>query len=160
VEGADLDAKAVTIEYGAQRRTSRALVRVEPHDQHAGGAYEVHQPIERGLDRLDRALPAIEKGHVVLPGREAAVRRGRRSLVPEPMQIDHDLGTFRTGHDDAGEFRAARQRNHRLDDALACCRDADRFHDCHLSLTCDVAGTRRVRAERRRRSDSERGVSR
>src|SRR5262249_38892458 len=32
------------------------LARVEPHDEHAGGAHEIHQPIERRLDRLHRAF--------------------------------------------------------------------------------------------------------
>src|SRR5262249_23824717 len=87
-----LDPKAVAFEHGAKRSTGGRLQRVEPDDQHARETQEVCHPIERRLDRFDRTLPSIEEHHVILPGREAAVRRSRCASVTQTMQIDHGLG--------------------------------------------------------------------
>jgi len=129
MHGAGLDPKAAAFQHGAKRSTGGRLQRVEPDDQRARATQEVRHPIERRLDRFDRTLPSIEESHVVLPGREAAVRRSGRASVTQTMQIDHGLGAVGTGHDDFCEFGAMRQRDNRLDEAFACRCDSDRAHD-------------------------------
>lgn len=129
MHGAGLDPKAVAFQHGAKRSTGGRLQRVEPDDQHACETQEVRHPIERRLDRFDRTLPSIEENHVILPGREAAVRRSRCASVTQTMQIDHSLGAVGAGHDDSCEFGAMRQRDNRLDDAFACRCDSNRAHD-------------------------------
>jgi hypothetical protein len=89
MHGAGLDPKAVAFQHGAKRSAGGRLQRVEPDDQHARETQEVRHPIERRLDRFDRTLPSIEENHLVLPGREAAVRRSRCASVTQAMQIDH-----------------------------------------------------------------------
>jgi hypothetical protein len=100
MHGAGLDPKAATFQHGAKRSTRGGLQRVEPDDQHARATQEARHPIERRLDRFDRTLPSIEENHVVLPAREAAVRRSGCASVTHTMQIDHGLGAVGTGHDD------------------------------------------------------------
>jgi hypothetical protein len=89
---ARLDPKAVAFQHGAKRSTGGRMLRVQPDDQHAGETQEVRHPIERRLDRFDRTLPSVEQNHVILPGREAAIRRSRCASVTQTMQIDHGFG--------------------------------------------------------------------
>jgi len=96
MHGAGLDPKAAAFQHGAKRSTGGRLQRVEPDDQHPRASQEVRHPIERRLDRFDRTLPSIEENHVVLPGREAAVRRSGCASVTQTMQIDHGLGAVGT----------------------------------------------------------------
>ena len=96
MHGAGLDPKAAAFQHGAKLSTGGRLQRVEPDDQHPRATQEVRHPIERRLDRFDRTLPSIEENHVVLPGREAAVRRSGCASVTQTMQIDHGLGAVGT----------------------------------------------------------------
>ena len=49
-------------------RLAGALLRINPDDQHARRSQEMHQPVERGFERLDRMLPPVDESHVVLTG--------------------------------------------------------------------------------------------
>jgi hypothetical protein len=106
LHSAGLDPKAVAFQHGAKRSTGGRLLRVQPDDQYAGETQEVRHPIERRLDRFDRTVPSIEENDVILPGREAALRRSRCASVTQTMQIDHGFGAVGAGHDDSRKLGA------------------------------------------------------
>src|SRR5262245_19252584 len=49
------------------------------------------------------------------------------------MELEHEFGALRSRHDDPLQLRAACEREHRLDDALAGGNETSLNHSCHHS---------------------------
>src|SRR5262245_41855682 len=132
-DGAGLDDEAVGSERATEVAVVGGILRIDPDHDNSRRAQEIHQPIERRLERLDRALPPVDQRHVVLSGRQAAICRRRHANMAAAMQLEHQLGALRSRHDDALQLRAAREREHRFDDALAGANETSLNHGCHRS---------------------------
>jgi hypothetical protein len=68
---------------------------------------------------VKRASPPIHKRNVVLTGWTAAIARGCRQQISTPMQLQHQFHTLRAGYHDALTRRAARERDHRVNNSVA-----------------------------------------
>src|SRR5260370_26598336 len=86
-----LNDKAAPIQRKAKGFVSRGLLRINPDDQHTGGAQELHQPIKRDLQSFERAPPPVNQRYAVLAGRMAAVCRGGRASIAAASQLPPQL---------------------------------------------------------------------
>jgi hypothetical protein len=105
-------------------RGAKAFVRcwflcVNPNHQHSARAEEIQQPVHRRLKRVKRASPPIHKRNVVLTGWTAAIARRCRQQISAPVQLQHQFHALRAGYHDALARRAARERDHRINNSVA-----------------------------------------
>ena len=141
-DGAGLDDKAMFFQHGAKCSVARALLGIEPGDQHTGWRQEMNEPIQRRLERFDRVLAPINEGHIVLTVRQATSRRRCDAAVASAMEVEHEFGALRTGDDDPVMLRAPCEPEHRLDDSLAGRRETGLDHG--VSPICPCLNQRRV----------------
>jgi hypothetical protein len=93
---------------------------VDPDNQHSGGTQEPDQPVKRDLKGLESAPPPIDQRNVVLAGRMAAIRSGRRASIAAALELQHKFDALGTGNDNSVLLRAMSKRDHRFNDAIAC----------------------------------------
>ena len=96
-DGAGLDDKAMFFQHGAKCSVARALLGIEPGDQHTGWRQEMNEPIQRRLERFDRVLAPINEGHIVLAVRQATSRRRCDAAIASAMEVEHEFGAFGAG---------------------------------------------------------------
>jgi hypothetical protein len=70
-----------------------------------------------------------------LAGRMAAVCRGCRASIATAMQLQHQLDGPGPGYDDSVLLRAARKRDHRFNDAVACGSATRESHDVTILIS-------------------------
>src|SRR5262245_17303639 len=132
-DGSGLDGQAMRFQRATELAVAGGVLRIDPDYDNARRIQEIHQPIERRLERLDRSLPPVDQRHVVLPGGQAAICCRCHANMAAAMQLEHQLGALRSRHQDALQLRAAREREHRFDDALAGANETSLNHGCHRS---------------------------
>jgi hypothetical protein len=59
----------------------------------------------------------------------AAVRRGCRANIAAALQLQHQFDALGAGYDDSVLLRAACERDHRFNDAVACWSGTRESHD-------------------------------
>src|ERR1700676_3627654 len=139
-----LNDKSAPFQRKAKGFVSRGLLRINPDDQHTGGAQELHQPIKRDLQSFDRTPPPVNQRYVVLPGRMAAVCRGCRASIAAAMQLQHQLDGLGPGYDDSVLLGATCKRNHRFNDAVAYGSGTRGSHDVTILIWLpELRGIRR-----------------
>jgi hypothetical protein len=129
-----LNDKSAPFQRKAKGFVSRGLLRINPDDHHTGGAQELHQPIKRDLQSFERAPPPVNQCYAVLAGRMAAVCRGGRASIAAAMQLQHQLDGLGPRYDDSVLLGAARKRNHRFNDAVACGSGTRGSHDVTILI--------------------------
>ena len=129
-----LNDKSAPFQRKAKGFVSRGLLRINPDDQHTGGAQEFHQPVKRDLQSFERAPPPVNQRYAVLAGRMAAVCRGGRATVAAAMQLQHQLDGLGPGYDDSVLLGAACKRNHRFNDAVAYGSGTRGSHDVTILI--------------------------
>jgi hypothetical protein len=70
--GARLNTKAQPIQRQPEHLKGYAIRGADPDNQHASGTQEVHEPVKRRFESIDRVLPPSHKRHVELAARNAA----------------------------------------------------------------------------------------
>jgi hypothetical protein len=126
--------KSAPFQRKAQGFVGRGLLRIDPDDQHTGGAQELHQPIKRDLQGFERAPPPVNQRYVVLAGRMAAVRRGCCASIAAAMQLQHQLDGLGAGYDNSVLPGAAYKRNHRFNDAVTYGSGTRGSHDVTILI--------------------------
>ena len=127
-----LNDEAPPFQRGAKGFVGHGLLGVNPDDEQPSGTQEIHQPVERDLEGFERAPPPIDQRHVVLAGRTAAICGGCRAGIAAALQFQHQLNTLRAGDDDPVLLRATRERDHRVNDPIACGSGMRGNHDITL----------------------------
>jgi len=119
VHGTAHDNEAAFRHQSAQTFGRCRLLCVDPNHQHSGRAEEIRQPIHCRLQRVKRASTPIHERNVVLSGRTAAIARRCRQQISAPLQIHHQFHALRSRYQDALARRAARERDHRINNSVA-----------------------------------------
>jgi len=126
-----LDAESVCLQRRLQVLVCCRLLRIDPDDQDCCRIEIIYKPIERRLERLQRALAPIDKSHPVLFGWMSAISRGRSAEITAGFQRKHELYGFRARDYDAILRRATSESDHRSDDAFVCGSGMQLGHDIH-----------------------------
>jgi hypothetical protein len=129
-----LNDKSTPFQREAKDFIGRGLLGVNPYHQEADGVQEIHQPIKRGLESSEGAVPPIDQHNVVLACRMATVGRGSRASIAAAMQFQHQLDAPGTSYDDSVLFRETCKRDHRFKDAIACGSGTRGNHDVTIMV--------------------------
>ena len=124
-----LDRQGTALKQAEKLLVVGRLLRVDPDYENARRVEKLEQPIERRLERTQRALPPIHQSDVVVSGRRPTVCRRHRPAITAPVQLEGNLYAPRACDDDRLLFRAAGKRKHRLDDLFGV--ETGTGHDCH-----------------------------
>jgi hypothetical protein len=116
---AGFDHKTMPFQHGAELAVAGTVLGVDPDDQRTQGRKKLNEPIQRRFEGLDRVPSPINEGCVLLTARQAAIRRRGDTNIAAAMQLEHQLGAFRAGHNDPMMLRATCELDHRFDDAFA-----------------------------------------
>ncbi len=119
MHGVALDNEAAFCHCGAKAFVRCRLLGVNPNHQRSAWAEKIHQPVHRRLKRVKRASPPIHQRNVVLTGWTAAIARRCRQQISAPVQLQHQFHALRAGYHDALARRAARERDHRINNSVA-----------------------------------------
>ena len=119
VHGTAHDNEAAFRHQSAQIFSRCRFLCIDPNHQHGGRAEEISQPIHCRLQRVKRASTPIHERNVVLSGRTAAIARRCRQQISAPLQIHHQFHALRSRYQDALARRAARERDHRINNSVA-----------------------------------------
>ena len=131
MHGVTLDNEAAFCHRGAKAFICCRFLGVNPNHHHSASAEEIHQPVHRRLKRVKRASPPIHQRNLVLTGWTAAIARRRRQQVSAPLQLHHQFHALRAGYQDSLARRAARERDHRINNSVASGNLRGRHH-----ITC------------------------
>jgi hypothetical protein len=113
------DNEAAFRHQGAKTFVRCWLLCVNPNHQQSTRVEKRRQPVDRRLKRVKRASPPIQKRNVVLTCWTAAISRRRRQQISAPLQLHHQFHAFRPGYQDTLPRRAARKRDHRINNSVA-----------------------------------------
>jgi len=104
---------------GAQTFSRCWFLCVDPNHHDAARVEEIRQPVHRRLKRVKRASTPIHQRNVVLGGWTAAIARRCRQQISAPLQLHRQFHALRSGYQDALARRAARKRDHRINNSVA-----------------------------------------
>ncbi len=119
MHGVTLDNEAAFCHRGAKAFICCRFLGVNPNHHHSASAEEIHQPVHCRLKRVKRTSSPIHQRNLILAGWTAAIARRRRQQVSAPLQLHHQFHALRAGYQDSLARRAARERDHRIDNSVA-----------------------------------------
>jgi hypothetical protein len=117
--GSRFDTETQPLKDRAEFSVVPAFAGIGPYDQNARRSQEMHEPIQRGFEGLDRLQLPVNESYIKPTVRKAAGRRCRDAIVSTAMQLENVMGASRTGKDDSMKLGTPGQLDHRLDDFLA-----------------------------------------
>jgi len=113
------DNEAAFRHQGAKTFVRCRFLCVNPNHQQSARFEKRRQPVDRRLKRVKRASPPIHKCNVVLSGWTAAISRRCRQQISAPLQLHHQFHALRSGYQHTLTRRAARERDHRINNSVA-----------------------------------------
>jgi hypothetical protein len=119
MHGTAHDDEAAFRQQGAKTFVRCWFLCVDPNHHHGARAEKIRQPVHRRLKRVKRASPPIHERDVVLSAWTAAIARRCRQQISAPVQLHHQFHALRSGYQDALARRAARERDHGINNSVA-----------------------------------------
>ena len=116
--GCCLDFKSQPFQHRCEPSVAPSLHRFDTDDESRARGEEMHEPAQRGLDRLDGPKLPLEERKAALAARQPAARGRLDPGVAAAMKLRHDFAASRSGDNDPLRPEGGGKLDHRVDDPL------------------------------------------